>query len=150
MFKNFEIKKVSEPFIILIILIYSPPLMLSKYKEKDLVGIIYFIDSDFGGKNKKYYTEELKKMSVYYNIETKIFYGKPLFEYFEFTDIWEEILIYLKEWKIEIPDLPEINFDLDAENTFNEIKDLKPAIFRKLLDNDEVYKQIIKTLFPEN
>lgn len=125
-------------------------LMLSKYNEKDLVGIIYFIDSDFGGKNQKYYTEELEKMSADYNVETKIFYGKSLFEYFGFTDIWEEILIHLKEWKIEIPDLPEINFDLDAEDTFNEIKDLKPAIFRKLFDKDEIYEQIVKTLFPEN
>ena len=125
-------------------------LMLSKYEEKNLVGIVYFIDSDFGGKNKKYYTAELIKMSADYNIETQIFYGKPLFEYFGFTDIWDEILTYLKEWKIEIPDLPEINFDLDAEDTFNEIKDLKPAIFRKLLNNDDVYEQIVKTLFPEN
>jgi Holliday junction resolvase-like predicted endonuclease len=125
-------------------------LMLSKHKETDLVGIVYFIDSDFGGKNKKYYTEELEKMTIDYNIETQIFYGKSLFDYLNMADVWEEILVYLREWKLEIPDLPEINFDIDAEDTFNEIKDLKPAIFRKLLDNDEIYEQIIKTLFPEN
>lgn len=89
-------------------------------------------------------------MSSDYNLETQLFYGKALFDYLGFTDIWNEILSYLKEWKIEIPDLPEINFDLDAQHTFNEIKDLKPATFRKLFDNDEVYEQIVKTLFPEN
>jgi hypothetical protein len=82
-------------------------------------------------------------------VETKIFYGKSLFDYLGYTDIWNEVLAYLVDWKKEIPDLPEINFDLDAQHTFEEIKDLKPLVFRKLLANDEIFKEIILTLFPE-
>jgi len=122
--------------------------MLSKHKENQLVGVFYFIDPDLQ-KNKNYYEEELSKMHKDYNVQTHIFYGKELFNYLGFNDIWDEILKYLEKWKKEIPDLPEINFDIEAEQTFDEIKDLKPLIFRKLFENEEIYNQIILTLFPE-
>ncbi|OEG71668.1 hypothetical protein ATZ36_13525 [Candidatus Endomicrobiellum trichonymphae] len=57
---------------------------------------------------------------------------------------------HLKSWKTAVPDLPEVNFDLTPEIAFNEIKDLSVAVFRKLLSNDEVYNQILLTLFPES
>jgi len=123
-------------------------IMLLNYSEKELIGIFYFIDPDLM-KNKNFYGAELEKMTRDYNVETQIFYGKDLFEYLGYSDVWEEILEYLVEWKKEIPDLPEINFDLDAQKTFEEIKDLKPLVFRKLLNNDEIFNEIILTLFPE-
>ncbi|MGQ9820191.1 MAG: HpyAIV family type II restriction enzyme [Candidatus Kapaibacteriales bacterium] len=122
--------------------------MLLKYNEKELIGIFYFIDPELV-KNKNFYIDELSKMTADYNVETQIFYGKPLFDYLGYPDIWEEILTYLAEWKKEIPDLPEINFDLDAQHTFEEIKDLKPLVFRKLFENEEIFKEIVLTLFPE-
>ena len=123
-------------------------IMLRHYGETDLVGIFYFIDPDLV-KNKSYYVVELAKMTADYNVETQIFYGKPLFDYLEMADVWDETLQYLAEWKKEIPDLPEINFDLEAEQTFEEIKDLKPLVYRKLLENEELFQQIVLTLFPE-
>jgi len=45
--------------------------------------------------------------------------------------------------------LPEINFDLDANHTFKEIKDIKPLVFRKLLQNEDVFNEIVLTLFPQ-
>lgn len=123
-------------------------LLINQYSEEKLVGIFYFIDPDFV-KNKKFYELELKKMTKDYNVETKIFYGKFLFDFLECPDIWDEILKYLEIWKKEIPDLPEINFDLDAINTFEEIKDLNPYVFRKLFTNDEIFNDIVLTLFPE-
>jgi Holliday junction resolvase-like predicted endonuclease len=123
-------------------------IMLSEYAEEELIGIFYFIDPDLV-KNKNFYVAELIKMTKDYNVETQIFYGKSLFEYMGYSDIWDEVLTYLVEWKKEIPDLPEINFDLDAQHTFEEIKDLKPLVFRKLLANDEIFEEIILTLFPE-
>lgn len=122
--------------------------MLTKYGEKELVGIFYFIDPDLV-KNKNFYSDELIKMTNDYNVETHIFYGKALFDYLGYPDIWDETLKYLAIWKKEIPDLPEINFDLDAEHTFNEIKDLKPLVFRKLLENEEIFNEIVLTLFPQ-
>ena len=122
--------------------------MIKQYNENELIGIFYFIDSDLV-KNKNYYTSELTKITNDYKVKTQIFYGKPLFDYLEMSDVWDEILEYLAEWKKEIPDLPNINFDFDAEQTFEEIKDLKPSIYRKLLDNNELFEQIVLTIFPE-
>ena len=123
-------------------------IMLTKFSEPELVGIFYFIDPDLV-KNKNFYIAELEKMTKDYNVETQIFYGQPLFDYLGMTDVWKEILQYLELWKKEIPDFPEINFYIDAQHTFEEIKDLKPLIFRKLFDNDIIFEQIVLTLFPE-
>ncbi len=46
--------------------------------------------------------------------------------------------------------MPEINFDKESKQSFNEIKDLSPSIFRKLFSNTELFEQIVKTIFPEN
>jgi flagellar biosynthesis regulator FlbT len=100
--------------------------MLTKFDENELVGIFYFIDPDLV-KNKNFYVSELEKMSKDYNVETQIFYGKPLFDYLGMEDIWQEILYYLEVWKKEIPDLPEINFDLNAEHTFGRNKRFKAS-----------------------
>jgi len=116
---------------------------------KNLIGIFYFIDPDIK-KNKKYYTEELERMQKDYNVELHLQYGKDLFQFLNGNgEIWDEILIYLKKWKESIPELPEINFDLNAKETFDQIKDLKPAIFRSLFSNDELFNQIIMVLFPD-
>ena len=123
-------------------------LMLSKYRENELVGIFYFVDPNLV-KNKNFYISELSKMTTDYGVETQIFYGKPLFDYLGYSDIWTEILDYLKKWRDEIPDLPEINFDLDANNTFEEVKNIKPLIFRKLLENDDAFNEIVLTLSPQ-
>ena len=122
--------------------------LLNQFSEKELIGIFYFIDPDLL-KNKNFYIEELKKMTIDYGVETQIFYGKTLFDYLGYPDIWIEILQYLEQWRFEIPDLPEINFDLDAQQTFEEIKDLNPLVFRKLLEHNEIFREIVLTLFPE-
>ena len=51
------------------------------------------------------------------------------------TDMWNEIVEYLKLWKKNLPDMPEVNFDLNSEQVFLEIKDLSPCIYRKLFEN---------------
>ena len=122
--------------------------LLTQFSEKELVGVFYFIDPDLV-KNRNFYIAELNKMTRDYGVETQIFYGKPLFDYLGYSDVWTEILQYLEQWRLEIPDLPEINFDLDAQHTFEEIKDLKPLVFRKLLEHEEIFREIVLTLFPE-
>ncbi|GHT10008.1 hypothetical protein AGMMS49532_09200 [Endomicrobiia bacterium] len=118
------------------------------YKDNEITGIIYFVDPDLM-KNKNYYKKELISLSEYYKINTYLFYGKDIFSYLKVPYIWDEIVEHLKSWKTVVPGLPEVNFDLTPEVVFNEIKDLSVAVFRKLLSNDEVYNQILLTLFPE-
>ncbi|GAB4433930.1 MAG: hypothetical protein OHK0040_04780 [bacterium] len=84
-----------------------------------------------------------------YNVKLYIFYGSELFDFLGHSNVWNEILEYLSLWRKEIPELPEINFDFNAEHTFQEIKDLNPSVFRKLFSNDELLEEIIPILFPE-
>ena len=39
--------------------------------------------------------------------------------------------------------MPETNFDLDAKEGFEEIKDLTPALFRKIFEKDIIFNEII-------
>lgn len=130
---NFE-KKLSE--------------MVDKYNESKLVGIFYFIDPDLQ-KNKNYYQSELVKMSRDYGVELHLFYGKELFDFLNHGNTWQEILRHLEQWKSEIPDFPETNFDMDAENSFEEIKNLSPSLYRRIFQDDTIFNKIILTLFPE-
>ncbi|OEG70814.1 hypothetical protein ATZ36_17765 [Candidatus Endomicrobiellum trichonymphae] len=79
-------------------------------------------------------------------IDMHLFYGKDTFSYL--THIWDGIVEHLKSWKTVVLDLSEVNFHLALEIAFNEIKDLSVALFKKLLSNNEVYNQILLTLFP--
>lgn len=88
-------------------------------------------------------------MSKDYGVKLYLFYGKELFEFLELKGIWEEILNHLEKWKQEIPELPETNFDLDAKESFEDIKELNPTYFRKLFQNEEIFNEIILTIFPE-
>lgn len=89
-------------------------------------------------------------MSQDYGVDLYNCYGKDLFESLEIGFVWDEIIEYLKKWRDELPDMPEINFDKESKQSFNEIKDLSPSIFRKLFSNTELFEQIVKTIFPEN
>lgn len=119
----------------------------SIFSDKTVVGIMFFVD-DALRKNKNYYTEQLAKITEDYGTETHLFYGKPFCDYLQIPNVWVEIVDYLKCWRASLRELPEINFDLNAAETFAEIKLLEPAVFRKLFANKEIFEQIILTLFP--
>ncbi|OQX98671.1 MAG: restriction endonuclease [Bacteroidetes bacterium 4572_128] len=124
-------------------------LIIEKFGDDNLIGFFYFIDPNLT-KNKNYYDTELLSMQNDYGLKLINCYGKEFFEELKIPQKWDEIIEHLKKWKSELPELPEINFDKNAENTFNEIKDLSPNIYRKLFSNDEIFKQIVKTLFPQD
>lgn len=115
-----------------------------------LVGIMYFIDPSLQ-KNKSYYEEQLQKIgSLYKDVVLKLFYGKEFFEYFEHPEMWDNLLDWLQRWREEIPELPEVNMDKDAEASFEEIKDVKIKFWRKLIENADLWeKGIMRVLFPE-
>ena len=114
--------------------------------EDKLVGIIYFIDPDLK-KNKNYYSERIKTMKEDHGVEIHLFYGEEFFDYLNLN--WNELLGHLKKWKKELSDIPEINFDKEAEKTFKEIKILSPQVYMKIFKNEILFNEIILTLFPE-
>ena len=122
--------------------------IITIYGDDNLKGFFYFIDPDLI-KNKNFYKEELGKMSADYGVELFICYGKEFFDLINESKTWDEIITYLKKWRNELPDTPEINFDKQPKHSFEEIKDLSPSIYRKLFDNEELYNEIVLTIFPE-
>ncbi len=99
-------------------------------------------------KNQNYYKEELQKLSVDYGVPLSLRYGKELFENLNIPQVWDEVLNHLARWRETLPDLPSLNFDENPLESFREIKDLAPSVYRKLLDNDEIFNLVL-ILFPE-
>ena len=119
-----------------------------KYEKEYLQGYIYFVDMAFT-KNKKFYEEEIKKLKEKYGVELYLCYGKDLFIKLGLEKVWLEIEEYAERWKEELEDLVDINFDNNAEEVFEEIKDMQPNIYRKLFDNGVIVKGFFPVLFPE-
>ena len=107
---------------------------------QNLIGIMYFIDPDLV-KNKNYYIEELNKMADTYGVELYLLYGKELFEFFNKLNVWNDLLSWLTHWKDSLPELPEINFDREPQDSFNEIKDLEIRFWRKILENEKLWEE---------
>lgn len=122
--------------------------IIKLHGDEKLKGYFYFIDPNLV-KNKNFYSAELDKMSDDYGVDLHICYGKDFFELIGKPEIWDKIIDYLKKWRNELPDTPEINFDKEPKKSFNDIKDLSPSIFRKLFDNEELYNEIVLTIFPK-
>ena len=123
--------------------------LLKMYNETQLKSYTYFIDPSLI-KNKNFYIDEIKKIEEDYNVSSKLCYGEEFWEDIGHGEVWEELLLYLKKWKEEIPDMPSINFDENAEDSFEEIKNIKTSIYRKLFSNVDICKEILPILFPQN
>ncbi len=123
--------------------------IIEKYGDKNIKSFFYFIDPGFV-KNKSYYATQLIRLSDNYGIECKVSYGEEIFRELNILSSWEEILTHLKNWKVNIQELPEINFDLNADDSFKDIKDLPPKVFLAVFSNNDIQKQILPVLFPEN
>ncbi|AFI00005.1 hypothetical protein HPSH169_06720 [Helicobacter pylori Shi169] len=116
-------------------------------KNTQVQGYFYFIDESLK-KNQNYYKEELQKLSVGYGVPLNLCYGKELFENLNILQAWDEVLNHLARWRETLPDLPSLNFDENPSESFQEIKDLAPSVYRKLLDNDGIFNLVL-ILFPE-
>lgn len=124
-------------------------LLIEKY-NKDISCYFYFIDDSLT-KNKTFYTEKINELSTMYGLDIKLFYGNTIFEKEGIIEIWEEeIISFLTKWRLELPELPEINFDLNFQSTYDEIQNMKPLFFRKILENDILIQEIFPIIFPEN
>jgi len=112
-----------------------------------LIGIMYFVDPNLS-KNRDYYQQELSKLQEFYKIKLYLFYGKELFNYLKKPEFWDKMLLWLKQWKDGLPELPEINFDATPKESFEEIKNLELRHWRRILEDDNLWEGgIIKSIF---
>ena len=124
--------------------------VVRKY-NKTVVPIMWFIDDSLV-KNKNYYLAEMTRMAKDYQCTPHLCYGEELFSKGIIknldTTVWNETLAYLKQWKDTLPDMPEINFDNEATETYKELITVVPSVFRKIFENQEIRSQILPILFP--
>lgn len=125
-----------------------------KYEDDIVIPIMWFIDDSLK-KNKNYYSKQMEEMANFYGCEPKLYYGIEMFAQSENgikdfpNHMWNEIIDYLTEWKETLPDMPEVNFDANSEEVFEELKDLSPSIYRKLLKNHDIKEQILPIIFTQ-
>lgn len=123
-------------------------ILIEQY-DKPIKSYFYFIDPSLK-KNRKFYKTELEKIAELYGVKAELTYGKDLFIEENEDGVWEgEVITFLKRWRDELPDMPEVNFDKDVAQTIEEIKDIKPIVYRKLFENQEIVKMIFPIIFPE-
>ncbi|WQT18977.1 type II restriction endonuclease [Helicobacter pylori] len=118
-----------------------------EFHGENIQGYFYFIDEGLN-KNQNYYKEELQKLFVDYGVPLNLCYGKGLFEKLNIPQVWDEVLNHLVRWRETLPNLPSLNFDENPLESFREIKDLAPSVYRKLLENDGIFNLVL-ILFPE-
>lgn len=114
--------------------------ILQEKHGDQLAGIMYFIDPDMH-KNKTYYLSELSSFSAIYSVELHLLYGSQLSAYMKKPEYWEALLSWLTKWKEDLPDFPEINMDISPDESFEEVKDLAPRYWRKIIFNDDLWDQ---------
>ena len=123
-----------------------------KYENYKVIPIMWFIDDSLK-KNKNYYNEQMEEMHKYYGCSPLLYYGAEMFSFDENgiqdfpREMWVEIIEYLTKWKKTLPDMPEVNFDVNYKEAFEEIKDLSPSIYRKIFSNDGIKEQILPIIF---
>ena len=84
-------------------------------------------------------------------LEIFLWYGGVFFDdVIGNNNVWDEILSHLERWRKSIPDFPEVNFDADADDSFENIKEISTLKFSKIFDSDKLQDEILPVLFPEN
>ena len=87
-------------------------------------------------------------MQESWGVRLSVSYGQDMFDQLGYPNIWLDIMANLQKWRYDIPDLPNVNFDTNPEESAEEIKDLPLRIFRKLFDDERIVNQILPVLFP--
>ena len=121
--------------------------LINIYGNNVSKGFFYFVDPSLV-KNKNFYKAELTNLHVAYGVDLYVSYGKELFNQIGVLNVWDDIINNLAQWREDIPDLPEVNFDIDAKESFDEIKNLPLSVYRKLFDDQRIVEQILPVIFP--
>ncbi|MCS7245783.1 MAG: hypothetical protein RMJ38_06630 [candidate division WOR-3 bacterium] len=116
--------------------------------ETKVESVLYFVDPTIR-KNEAFYRRAFVNISNFYNIDVHLLYGEELFKFLGHTDVWHSIVECLKLWKKTIPDLPNVDYDSDINDSVNILRGLSLADWRKLIENDELWEEdgIISRLF---
>lgn len=114
---------------------------------------MYFIDGALA-KNKKYYSEEMKKLTLEYPmISFNLFYGKEFFDFFQMPNSHTELLHHINMYKNEMDNVSTLNMfhfnntnDLDLDNLVLTDKQFLTSL-NSLLSNEKSKYLVLENLF---
>jgi hypothetical protein len=122
----------------------------TQHETLTVIPIMWFIDDGLN-KNQNYYKQRMEDMRIDFECNPYLYYGDEIFCNLDDlinNNIWQEITNHLRQWKIELPDMPEVNFESDCNAIFEEIKDIPITNYRKLFSNKEIIEEIFPIIFP--
>ncbi len=120
----------------------------NQYGKDKTRGFLFFVDSGMS-KHKKFYQSRIFQAQSEHGLEVNLVYGEEFFDALPLKDgVWNEITKHLIKWRRQLPNFPEFNYDNNAEESFNEIKDVSLSNFRKVFTHEEIGKEILPILFP--
>jgi hypothetical protein len=123
-------------------------LILDKTSRKELIGVVFFLDPSMN-KNANFYQGRRSELSKNTKAQLHLCYGPEFFDLIGHLEMWKQLVSWLERWQNEIPDFPEVNFDLNPKESFDEIKDIDLRIFEMLFGNSELWERgVMKVLFP--
>ncbi|WP_051675973.1 hypothetical protein [Ureaplasma canigenitalium] len=84
-------------------------------------------------------------------IQVKLFYGDEFFKFLNMTEVYEELIDHLKQYKQENNDVPFNPFNTNNSlNLFTELVNLDEKYWNKLNSDDEIYLSLRNELFKTN
>lgn len=117
-----------------------------------LIAVTYFLDPTFRKNYNLYEREarqlrqELKLPSIY------IWYGRELFENlpFAYADDWDKMLGRLEQWRKDLPDLPDVNWETtEAIADLQRIAQKSPSLWQRFAEQGSLWKEgYVDVIFP--
>jgi len=129
-----------------------------QFPQKPIIATMWFIDDSLQ-KNKRYYSEEIAKLSAENAENTAntfhLAYGEEFFEISEELrqkSFWDNFVNHLETWKQEIPTFPNVNFD-DPAQLDDVLEQISPQkvenkIWLKLFRDERIVVEIFPVIFP--
>ena len=119
--------------------------------EANLRALLFFVDPG-QKKNRKFYVERLEAIHANSGVPADLCYGGDFFDkLIPGAEIWVEMESHLRQWRDEIPEFPEVNFDKDAAASAKELEEFaqeNTTGLRKIFGNEDLRRAILPILFP--
>lgn len=125
--------------------------LAEEHGGENLCAILFFVDPSLA-KNKRYYQEQIENIRRELGVSARLLYGSEFFGHvLGASDVWGEIESHLRQWRNDIPDFPEVNFDNDPSDSASVLESLtagSAGVLKKLFSNDAVRGEILPIIFP--
>jgi hypothetical protein len=132
---------------------FAPKVRALCYKhDGKLIAVTYFVDPTFR-KNYNLYEREARQLRQELGLPSiHVWYGRELFENLPFAnpDDWDKMLVWLERWRMDLPDLPDVNWETpEAIADLQRIARHSPSLWRRFAEQESLWQEgYVDVLFP--